>query len=49
MYVASERAVIHLQGDTEAKCQQLREAEEHNHVLSQLLTQVEQDTAIFRD
>nr|XP_011468015.1 PREDICTED: uncharacterized protein LOC105352474 isoform X2 [Fragaria vesca subsp. vesca] len=36
-------------GDTEAKCQQLREAEENNRALSQRLEQVEQDVAVFRD
>ncbi|KAL6220516.1 hypothetical protein ACLB2K_008272 [Fragaria x ananassa] len=35
-------------GDAEAKCQQVREAEENNRTLSQRLEQV-QDAAVFRD
>ncbi|KAL6209997.1 hypothetical protein ACLB2K_020935 [Fragaria x ananassa] len=43
------RAVSHPQGDAEAKCQRLREAEEHNCVLSERLAQVEQNAAVFQD
>ncbi|KAL6194876.1 hypothetical protein ACLB2K_035951 [Fragaria x ananassa] len=47
MYAASERVVTHLQEDAEAKCQQLKEAEENNCALSQRLEQLEQDVVVF--
>lgn len=49
MYAASERVVTHMQEDAETKCQQLKEAEENNHALSQRLEQLEQDAIVFRD
>lgn len=49
MYAVSKWMVMHLQGDAEAKCQQVREAEENNRALLQRLEQVEQDTVVFRD
>ena len=48
MYAASERAVSYLQGIAEAKCQQLKEAEEHNRVLVERLAQMEQNAAVFQ-
>ena len=49
MYAASERVVTHLQEDAEAKCWQLKEAEENNCTLAQHLKQLEQDAVVFRD
>ena len=49
MYAASERAVTHLQGDAEATCQRLREAEDNNRALTERLEQLEQDAAVCRE
>ena len=48
MYAASKRAVSHWQGDAEAKCQQLMEAEECNRGLAERLAQAEQNATVFQ-